>query len=145
MPCLQLAHSKDTLLIQRNGLQAREAALTERETAISERERQLADREQQLLERERGIRAERDQLRDERARLIAVLQPPVEYDDQSDGEIDSPTCIRLSEDRENVPPLPSRPSLDVGKIASRPSLVPRRPLEERRSMCARHCCGSPVN
>lgn len=114
----------------------REQAINDREQAVAERERMVEERESQLSEREKSIRAERDQLRDERNRMLAILTPPVEYDDQSDTEMESPT-IRRSEDRENVSPLPTRPSLDIGKVACRPSLVPRRPLEERRSMCVR--------
>ena len=94
-----------------------------------------------VMQRDEAMRGERDQLRDERDRLANLLALQSRGSPSSDDEDDfgdiivrkdySPT---LAAD-ENAAPSPPIDGATLARVASRPSLVPRRPLEERKSMC----------
>lgn len=141
-PCSKssLVAKRDTLAARETDLDGRQRALDQRERAIAERERKLAEHEATFAERDDALRTERDRMRDERDRLANMLALQSRATPSSDDEDDfgdlivrkdySPT---LAAD-ENSAPSPPIDGATLARVASRPSLVPRRPLEERRSM-----------
>ena len=146
--CPSDARSKSSLVAKRDSLATRETELDGRQRALDQRERAIAERERKLADHE-AMRGERDQMRDERDRLANLLALQSRGSPSSDDEDDfgdiivrkdySPT---LAAD-ENAAPSPPIDGATLARVASRPSLVPRRPLEERRSMCvARRLAGT---
>lgn len=140
----------DELLRARREVEAREAAVIERE--------------RQLSLRERDLDLERNEVHNERLRLAAAytsITSAYQSSSSSSGASYAGTSTApssrdtspLMDQKENV--LPTRNIQSAGipfpddsplasisesatktlaRVASRPSLVPRRPLEERRSM-----------
>ena len=128
---------------------AREAALQERSQLLMQRQEEIVraqedvrrrheavlEREQQVALREKKVAQERQSLLVEKNRLAQALGMSFNSVGSDSSDV---------EDEENLPPpgstasTPSSGGQDddqaIKRVASRPSLVPRRPLEDRRSM-----------
>ena len=117
-------------------LEDRTRKLDHRQVSLDEREADLEERERALADRERVVQDQRDVMRSERNRLAAALGL---RRDSSSSEEDYGEVIEegdVVDERANLENIPPRPVVEVPtlvKMASRQSLVPRRPLEERRS------------
>lgn len=150
---IKLRRIHDSLLSERDGLNYREQALVAREQAIAAKEQQLAQREASLALREQHLSNDRALFEEEKEKLYAALggsavrsiggsslsastrsDSLLDVDgDEFDIENRGPTSIS------SAGSMGSSGNSEQGevikRVASRPSLVPRRgPLEERRSM-----------
>lgn len=128
---------------------------------VEMREAAVAERERVLLMRERDMEIERHDLAEHRARLQQAYANFQTYhaaatSSSSSGASTSGTSIGGTSSRDNSPIMeakendmsvvspgavqstlvtaPDSASRTMQRVASRPSLVPRRPIEERRSM-----------
>ncbi|GAA5832874.1 hypothetical protein JCM5353_003737 [Sporobolomyces roseus] len=119
-------------------LRLRDQLVAEREKDLLSRESSVLQREQSVLSRENALRSLSDQIKD---REIKVM----EGERKLSEAIQTQRALAMA-DRENQRPIHmmngyggggnGSPSLDhevVARVASRPSLVPRRPLDERRA------------
>lgn len=93
-----------------------------------------------MLMRENSIRAGADKLRDDklvfaRERESREKERECETERERDG-------VERRDDRENERPMQEEDHV-LARVASRPSLVPRRPLEERRARCVQFTLSHP--
>ncbi|KAG0663855.1 G2-specific serine/threonine protein kinase [Rhodotorula mucilaginosa] len=111
-------------------LRMRDQHVTAREKDLLAREAAVLAREQAVCTRENAVRAAQDNVKDSEAKLTqawALYRMQLQQAYQAE--------------RENIKPhqnhqLPNLPTVEpevVARVASRPSMVPRRPLDERRS------------
>lgn len=108
-PLIQLTHSTKELRIRDQHVASRESDLLAREAAVLLREKAL-------LSRENSLRAASEAVKEGESRLAAARfafekeKEEADRENQRPGEADA-----------------------LARVASRPSLVPRRPLDERRA------------
>lgn len=137
-PARRLAELIRRLVRSTRELRLRDQLVAEREKDLLSRESSVLQREQSVLSRENALRSLSDQIKD---REIKVM----EGERKLSEAIQTQRALAMA-DRENQRPIHvmtgyggggnGSPSLDhevVARVASRPSLVPRRPLDERRA------------
>ncbi|GAA6058203.1 hypothetical protein JCM3770_005010 [Rhodotorula araucariae] len=115
-------------------IRARDAHLAQREADLLDREAAVYAREQALLSREAAAHAAHAAARDSEAKLAqawAAHRAQV-YHAQSGAQAAREERYAL-EGRENVRPVQGVEPEVVARVASRPSMVPRMPLNERRA------------
>jgi hypothetical protein len=108
------------------GIYRNESLRTKRK-ALEAREAELVDRERMVAMRERQVAADQAQIAAERERLASAMASVA-----AANEARAAAAAQTDEETENIP-LPGGEDPRVSRVASRPSLVPRRPLEERKS------------
>ncbi|BGP40904.1 hypothetical protein JCM10450v2_004909 [Rhodotorula kratochvilovae] len=116
-------------------IRARDAHLAQREADLLEREAAVYAREQALLSREAAAHAAHEAARESEAKLAqawAAHRAQV-YHAQSQAQAQGREERYAQEGRENVRPVQGVEPEVVARVASRPSMVPRPPLNERRS------------
>jgi uncharacterized protein (DUF3084 family) len=99
-------------------LRIRDQQVTARETDLLAREAAVLQREKAVLARENAVRAGTEALKEGEARLAAAMIAKSMYREASE------------QNRENQRP---GEAVVLARVASRPSMVPRRPFDERRS------------
>lgn len=105
----------------------RDAHVAEREKDILEREATVLAREQAVLSRENAVRSAQEAVKDNESKLAAAWSAHRSQVAQQQMQ-----QMQLQE-RENVRPV--EPEV-IARVASRPSMVPRRPLgDDRRARC----------
>ncbi|GAA6043666.1 hypothetical protein JCM8097_008596 [Rhodosporidiobolus ruineniae] len=115
-------------------LRVRDAHVAEREKDILEREASVLAREQAVLSRENAVRAAQDGVKEGEAKLQAAWAALRAAQQQIQPV--------YGQERENVRPSPVLgqggqvvvEEAAIARVASRPSLVPRRPLQDERRM-----------
>lgn len=152
---IKLRRIHDALMVERTGLEARERALAQREQALAQKEQALREREAALSAREQQVAL----YEEEKDQVYQILRgpscPPTtagsiggsslsnstrsgssllnEEDDEYDTDRQAPTSISSGASMGSSGN--SEQGEVIKRVASRPSLVPRRgPQEERRSM-----------
>ncbi|GAA5864111.1 hypothetical protein JCM1840_000705 [Sporobolomyces johnsonii] len=110
-------------------LRLRDALVAERENDLLAREAAVLAREQAVLVRENNVRAAADAVKEAEARLA-----------EGEARFAAQRAMQAMADRENLRPGVGPVDAEVvARVASRPSLVPRRPLvDERRASNAGH-------
>jgi hypothetical protein len=117
-------------------LRMRDAHVAEREKDILEREAAVLAREQAVLSRENAIRSAQEAVKENEARLSAAWSAHRSQVAQQQMQ-----SMQLQE-RENVRPVEPE---TMARVASRPSMVPRRPLgDDRRARCVVLLHSSPL-
>ncbi|GAA6010380.1 hypothetical protein JCM11491_006296 [Sporobolomyces phaffii] len=133
----------DTVRIQVRALELRKATreLRLRDQLVAEREKDLLSREASVLQREQSVLARENALRSASEQVKDREHKVAEGERKLSEAIQTQRALALA-DRENQRPfmngyVPSgSPIVDqevVARVASRPSMVPRRPLDERRA------------
>ncbi|CAD6589047.1 MAG: G2-specific serine/threonine protein kinase [Cyphobasidiales sp. Tagirdzhanova-0007] len=138
---LKLAKMHGDLKLKQQHIELREAAMAERERLVSIRERDLD--------------IERNELHSERLRLVQAFSNLSAYQSSSSSGASTSGTSTAPSSRDNSPLMDQKENIGlapyivtstnetnplesisktIARVASRPSLVPRRPLEERRSM-----------
>ena len=145
---LKMRKIHDALVSEREALTKREQALQQRELALAQllaKEAELAERERLVSLREKRVQVDKDALEDEKERLVQALAGSSLTCSGTTTDSRSETSDSLFDDQdfENRQPPSSASSINseqgdaIKRVASRPSMVPRRgPLEERRSLYA---------
>lgn len=146
---IKLRRIHDALMVEREQLQARSTAVTAQEEALTARENQLKEREAAVAMREQHVATERSQLEDEKVKLVAALGGSAQSTRAPSMLSASTGSSLLSEeldefDIENRVPTSQSSTGSTGssgnseqgevirRVASRPSLVPRRgPMDDR--------------
>ncbi|BGP17029.1 hypothetical protein JCM10213_000335 [Rhodosporidiobolus nylandii] len=105
-------------------IRARDAALIARENNVLEREAEVLAREQAVLQRENAVRAAQERAKDSETKLAAAWAA---------HRAQVANSQMMQQERENARPASSaiEPEVIV-RVASRPSMVPRRPLGDER-------------
>ena len=122
---------------------------------IELREAAMAERERLVSIRERDLDIERNELHSERLRLVQAFSNLSAYQSSSSSGASTSGTSTAPSSRDNSPLMDQKENIGlapyivtstnetnplesisktIARVASRPSLVPRRPLEERRSM-----------
>ncbi|GAA5883617.1 hypothetical protein JCM16303_004917 [Sporobolomyces ruberrimus] len=133
----------DTVRLQIRALELRKATreLRLRDQQVAEREKDLLSREASVLQREQSILSRENALRSLTDQVKEREQKVSEGERKLSEAIQTQRALALA-DRENQRPAMNgygtngSPSIDqdvVARVASRPSMVPRRPLDERRA------------
>ncbi|GAA5898323.1 uncharacterized protein JCM6883_000991 [Sporobolomyces salmoneus] len=133
----------DTVRLQVRALELRKATreLRLRDQLVAEREKDLLSREASVLQREQSVLARENSLRSLSDQLKDREQKVSEGERKLSEAIQTQRALAFA-DRENQRPhmhgygSNGSPIVDqevVARVASRPSLVPRRPLDERRA------------
>lgn len=155
---IKLRRIHDSLLYEREGLNSREQTLAAREQAVVAKEQQLAQREASLSIREQHLSKDRALFEQEKEKLYAVLggssaaaaaarsiggsslsastrSDSLLDDDGDEYDVENRGPTSISSAGSMGSSGNSEQGEVIKRVASRPSLVPRRgPLEERRSM-----------
>ncbi|GAA5988132.1 hypothetical protein JCM10908_002078 [Rhodotorula pacifica] len=119
-------------------LRMRDQHVTAREKDLLAREAAVLAREQAVCSRENAVRAAQDNVKDSEAKLTqawALYRMQLQQAYQAERENIKPQQQGQGQ-QQNYHQLPSLPTVEpevVARVASRPSMVPRRPLDERRS------------
>lgn len=111
-------------------LRMRDQHVTAREKDLLAREAAVLAREQAVCTRENAVRAAQDNVKDSEAKLTqawALYRMQLQQAYQAERENIKP------QQNHQLPNLPTVEPEVVARVASRPSMVPRRPLDERRS------------
>lgn len=109
----------------------RDQHVTAREKDLLAREAAVLAREQAVCSRENAVRAAQDNVKDSEAKLTqawALYRMQLQQAYQAERE-----NIRPASQQQQLPTLPTVEPEVVARVASRPSMVPRRPFDERRS------------
>ncbi|BGP56148.1 hypothetical protein JCM8202_005916 [Rhodotorula sphaerocarpa] len=112
-------------------LRMRDQHVTAREKDLLAREAAVLAREQAVCSRENAVRAAQDNVKDSEAKLTqawALYRMQLQQAYQAERE-----NIRPASQQQQLPTLPTVEPEVVARVASRPSMVPRRPFDERRS------------
>ncbi|GAA6000065.1 hypothetical protein JCM5350_006128, partial [Sporobolomyces pararoseus] len=133
----------DTVRLQIRALELRKATreLRLRDQLVAEREKDLLEREAAVLRREQFVQTRENTVRYSETQVKEREQKVAEGERRLSEAIQTQRALALA-DRENQRPSMTgygsngSPIVDqevVARVASRPSLVPRRPLDERRA------------